>query len=102
MALRGRKIENFDGISLAALSQGLLICVLSHSFQKSSTGWPHQPPTERVSDQLLVKNWIIGHFGARNDPTFRICNFFDEMKLLRLLRPLRFLRLLRSLMLQRF
>ena len=91
MALRGRKIENFDGISLAALSQGLLICVLSHSFQKSSTGWPHQPPTERVSDQLLVKNWIIGHFGARNDPTFRICNFFDEMKLLRLLRPLRYI-----------
>ena len=50
MALRGRKIENFDGISLAAWSQGLLICVLSPSFQKSSIGWPQQPPTERVSD----------------------------------------------------
>ena len=50
MALRGRKIENFDGISLAAWSQGLLICVSSTSFQKSSIGWPQQPPTERLSD----------------------------------------------------
>ena len=50
MALRGRKIENFDDISLAAWSQGLLICVSSTSFQKSSIGWPQQPPTERVSD----------------------------------------------------
>ena len=50
MALRGRKIENFDDISLAAWSRGLLICVSSTSFQKSSIGWPQQPPTERVSD----------------------------------------------------
>ena len=50
MALRGRKIENFDGISLAAWSQGLLICVSSTSFQKNSIGWPQQPPTERVSN----------------------------------------------------
>ena len=27
MTLRGRKIDNFDDISLAAWSQGLLICV---------------------------------------------------------------------------
>ena len=57
MALRGRKIENFDDISPAAWSQGLLICVLSPSFQKSSIGWPKQPPTERC--QILVKNWIF-------------------------------------------
>ena len=50
MALRGRKIENFDKISLAAWSQGLLICVSSISFQKNSFGWPQQPPTERLSD----------------------------------------------------
>ena len=50
MALRGRKIENFDDISLAAWSRGLPICVSSTSFQKSSIGWPQQPPTERVSD----------------------------------------------------
>ena len=50
MALRGRRIENFDNISLTACSQGLLICVSSTSFQKSSIGWPQQPPTERVSD----------------------------------------------------
>ena len=50
MALRGRKIENFDDISLTAWSQGVLICVSSTSFQKSSIGWPQQPPTEKVSD----------------------------------------------------
>ena len=50
MALRGRKIENFDGISLAAWSKGLLICVSLSSFQKSSIGWRQQPPTEKVSD----------------------------------------------------
>ena len=40
-----------------------------------------------------------GHFGARNDPTIRISNFFDEM---RLSRSLRLLRPLWSLRLQRF
>ena len=50
MALRGRKIENFDDISVAAWSEGLFICVSSISFQKSSISWPQQPPTERVSD----------------------------------------------------
>ena len=50
MALRGRKIENFDNIFLAAWSPGLPICVSSASFQKSSIGWPQQPPTVRVAD----------------------------------------------------
>ena len=50
MALRGRKIENFDDISLAAWSQGLLICVSSTSFQKNSIDWSQQPLTENVSD----------------------------------------------------
>ena len=50
MALRGTKIENFDDISLAAWSRGLPICVSSTRFQKSSIGWPQQPPIERVSD----------------------------------------------------
>jgi hypothetical protein len=50
MALRGRKIENFDDISLAAWSRGLPICVSLTSFQKISIGWPQQSPTERVSD----------------------------------------------------
>ena len=50
MALRGRNIENFDDTSLTAWSRGLPICVSSITFQKSSIGWPQQPPTERVSD----------------------------------------------------
>jgi hypothetical protein len=85
MALGGREIENFDVISLAALAWGLPICVSSTSFQKSSTGWPQQPPTERVSDisekldflwSIPQKGTIIGHFGAKNDPTIRISNCF--------------------------
>ena len=50
MALRGRRNENFDNKSMAACSQGLPICASSTSFQKSSIGWPQQPPTERVSN----------------------------------------------------
>ena len=50
MALRGRRIENFDSISLAAWSRGLPLYVSSTSFQKSSIDWPQQPPTGRVSD----------------------------------------------------
>ena len=50
MALRGRKIENFDDISLAAWSRRLPTCVSSTNFQKSSIGWPQQPPKENVSD----------------------------------------------------
>ena len=50
MALGSRKIENFADMSLAAWSGGLPICVSSTSFQKSSIGWPQQPPTEMVSD----------------------------------------------------
>ena len=54
MALRGRRIENFDSISLAAWSRGLPICVSSTSFQKSSIGWPQQPPTEKVLKFNLI------------------------------------------------
>ena len=57
MALRGRRIENFDHISLAACSQGLPICVSSTGFQKNSIGWPQQPPAERVSDIGEIKDF---------------------------------------------
>ena len=50
----GRKIENFDDISLAAWSRGLPICVSSTSFQKSSIGWPQQPLTEKVLKFNLI------------------------------------------------
>ena len=78
MALRGRKIENVDDVSLAAGSQELPICVSSTNFQKSSIGWPQQHPTEMVSDiskkldfwwSIPQKVTIIGHFGAKNDPS---------------------------------
>ena len=54
MALRGRKIENFDDISLAAWSRGLPIYVSSTIFQKSSIGWPQQPLTEKVLKFNLI------------------------------------------------
>ena len=84
MAQRDRNIENFSDISLPARSRGLLICVSSTSFEKSSIGWPQQPLTERVSDisekldfwwSIPQKRTIIGHFGARNNPT-QDQNFF--------------------------
>ena len=92
MALRGRKNENFDNISLAAWSRVLLIYVSSTSFQKSSIDWPQQPPTERVSNisekldfcwSILWKGTSIDHFGAGNDPSIRISKVFDEMRLSR-------------------
>ena len=54
MTLRGRGIDNFDSISLAACSQGLPICVSLTSFQKSSIGWSQQPPTEKVLKFNLI------------------------------------------------
>ena len=54
MALSGRKIENFDDISLTAWSLELPICVSSTSFQKSSIGWPQQPLTVKVLKSNLV------------------------------------------------
>ena len=56
MALTGRRIENFDDISLAACSQGLPICVSSTSFQKSSLCWPQQPLTEKVLEFNLINH----------------------------------------------
>ena len=56
MTLRGRKIENFDDISLTAWSRGLPICVSSTNFQKSSIGWPQKPLTETVLKFNLIFN----------------------------------------------
>ena len=50
MALRGGRIENFDGLWCLGASGGLDFCVSSTSFQKIDIGCPQQPPTERVSD----------------------------------------------------
>ena len=59
MALGGRKIENFDVISLAAWSRGLPICVWWTIFQKGSTGWPQQPQTERASYQQKKMEFLL-------------------------------------------
>ena len=48
MALRGRRINNFLELWCLVGSRGLDIWVSSTSFQKSSIGWPQQPPTEKV------------------------------------------------------
>ena len=54
MALRGRKIENFDDISVTAWSRGLPICVSSISIQKSSIDWPQQPLAEKMQKFNLI------------------------------------------------
>ena len=86
MALRGRNIMNFDDISLAAWSQGLLICVSSTSFQKSSISWPQQPLTEKVLKFNLIfhdsipKNFFLKHqnkaeFKNLDDSEVPSCDF---------------------------
>ena len=80
MALRGRKIDNFDDISLTAWSQGLPICVSSTSFQKSSICWPQQPPKEKVLKFNLIfhdstpKNVFLKH---QNKAKFKNLNDFE-------------------------
>ena len=54
MALRGRKVENFDDTSVAAWSRGVPICVPSTSFQKNYIGWPQQPSTEKVLKFIMI------------------------------------------------
>ena len=74
MALEGKRTENFDII----FSQGLPICVLSTSFQKSRIGWPQQLPTGSVSD--ISENldfWWSVHRGLKLDGAIgqgEICN----------------------------
>ena len=48
MALTGRRIKYFFEIWWLVGSRSFAIEVLSTSFQKSSIGWPQQPPTEKV------------------------------------------------------
>ena len=61
-------------------SRGLKIWVSPTSFQKSNTGWPQEPPTERVSDISKKSNfwwsipqqarlWACGH-GNVSTPSF--------------------------------
>ena len=109
--LRGRRRNHFIELWFIVDSGGLEIWVSSTSFQKSNIGWPHQPPTERVSNiskkldfwwSIPQKGTVFDHLGARDDLTISISNSFDEMRLSMSLRPLRLLRLKRSLRLQRF
>ena len=62
----GRRIDNFDNISLVACLQRLLICVSSTSFQKNSIHWPQQPLTEKVLKS--VKNWIFDDLFHKKGP----------------------------------
>ena len=86
MALRGRKIKNFDDISLATWSGGLPICVSSSSFQKSCIGWPQQPLTEKMLKFNLIfhdsnpKNIFLKHqnkaeFKNLDDSVILSCDF---------------------------
>ena len=48
MALRSRRTNNFIELWRLVASGVKKICVSSTNFQKNDTGWPQQPPTERV------------------------------------------------------
>ena len=54
MVLKGRNVENFYDVSLAAWSRGLPICVSSISIQKSSIDWPQQPLAEKMQKFNLI------------------------------------------------
>ena len=86
MALRGRKIENFDDISLTAWSRGLPICVSSTTFQKSSISWPQQPLAEKMlkfnliihdstQNKCISKHQNIAEFKNLDDFEVPSCNF---------------------------
>ena len=47
-ALKGRRTNNFIRLLCLVRLRGLEIWVSSTSFQKSKSGWPQQPPTEKV------------------------------------------------------
>ena len=71
-------------------------------FQKKGTSAGTIASTKRVSDiSETLDFWGFipqkgaSHFGARDDPTIRVRNFFSELGLLRLWRPVRLQRLMR-------
>ena len=75
---------------------------------KSYIGWPKQPQTEKVPNvskklnfwwSIPQKGTSIGHLGARDDQTFRIRKFFEEIVLMR---PVRLQAPLRSIRLEMF
>ena len=65
MVLRGRNVENFDDLSLAAWSRGLPICVSSTTFQKASAGLNS---LQQKGYQMLVKNWIFDDPFHKKEP----------------------------------
>ena len=69
MALRNRSIKYFFELWWLVGSRGFTIWVLSTSFQKSSIGWPHQPPTEKVLKFKVIfrnstQNFFISNFST--------------------------------------
>ena len=61
MALTDRNMQVRFSLNVSVYSLGQIIWVSSTSFQKSSIGWPQQPPTEKV--QCISENlyfwWFI-------------------------------------------
>ena len=68
-------------MKVSVYSGALDIWVSSTSFKKSNIGWLQQQPTEKVPTIHSTKKNSIGHFGARDDQTIRIRNFFEEIEL---------------------
>ena len=90
MSLTDRNMQVRFCLKVSVYSWGLEIWVSSTSFQKSSIGWPQQPPTEKVP--YIIENldfwWCIpqertciGYFVAIYDQTVRIMKFFEEIGL---------------------
>jgi hypothetical protein len=66
MALRGRRINNFLESWCLVASRVEGIRVSSISFQKSKSGWPQQPQTEKV-----IKSNMLIHDSTQKNSVFK-------------------------------
>ena len=82
MALRGRRIKYFFKKWWLVGSAALTIWVSSTSFQKSSIGWPQQPPTENVLKFNVILLDSTQNFFFSKHPNKAEFNDMDDSEVL--------------------
>ena len=76
-------INNFIELWCLLASGGLEICISSTNFQKNYTGWPQQPPTEKVLKFHMIfhdstgKNCFSKH---KNEAEFKCLDDYDVLR----------------------
>ena len=82
MALRNRRTKYFFELWWLVGSGGFTIWVSSTSFQKSSIGWPHQPPTEKVLKFKVIFCDSTQNFFFSKHPNKAEFNDMDDFEVL--------------------